>query len=183
MIRHYFEVQGTAAPFLCPLAPLSQQLCPVLTNKDIELFPEGPFVTSKEKAADFFGASVDTLNVWIAKGIIQPHKIGGIYLFPIKGLVAALNYPQIREFIRKKATAAPVAKKESNPVTNVKYWLLPQPGGKFMYVRIRYKGINIVWLCLPSVAEDKKELEEFISEVITLYRETQSMNPGSCQLN
>lgn len=179
----FVQFPSPAAPFRCPLAPFSQQLCPVLTNKDIEFFPEGLFITSKEKAADFFGASVDTLDVWIAKGLIQPKKRGRIYFFPVKGLTAALNFPQIREFIRKKATAVPVAKKESNPVANIKYWLLPQPGGKFMYVRIRYKGVNIVWLCLPSVADDQKELEGFISDVITLYRKTQSMKPGSCRLN
>jgi hypothetical protein len=52
-----------------------------------------------------------------------------------------------------------------------------------MYVRIRYKGEDIVWFCLPSVADDPKELEDFISDVITLYRKTKSMKPGSCQLN
>lgn len=172
----------SAAPFYCPLAPFS--LCPVLTNPGIEFFPKGAFITSKEKASELFGASVDTLNVWIAKGIIQPQKVGGIYFFPLAGLAAALNHPQIIEFLKKKTLAAPVVRKvKANSVANVKYWLLPQPGGKFMYIRIRYKGEDIVWFCLPSVADDQKELEGFISDVITLYRKTKSMKPSSCHLN
>jgi hypothetical protein len=184
MFRHFLEVKGNAAHFLCPFTPFSQQLCPVFNDQDIEFYPEGLYVTSKEKAADVLGASIDTLDTWIAKGLIHPEKRGRNYFFSIAGLTAALNYPQIRDFLKKKATAAPVAKeKKSNHAANVRYWLLPQPGGKFMYVRIRYKGEDIVWFCLPSVADDPKELEDFISDVITLYRKTKSMKPGSCQLN
>ena len=144
----------SAAPFRCPLAPFVQQLSPAFRRvSDLEFFPEGIFLTSKEKAAGFFSASVDTLDKWIAKGLITPYKRGRVYFFPVSGLAQALNHPGIMAFVRKKAMA-PRVEKKSKPSGNneVKYWIEPAPDGKFMFILIRFRGINITWFC-KAIAE------------------------------
>jgi hypothetical protein len=171
MNADFFQFPFSAAPFLCPMAPFTQQLSPAFGRiADMEFFPEGLFLSSKTKACAFFGASVETLDKWIAKGLISPYKRGRVYFFSISGLVQAMNDPRIMGFIRKKRVELAFGlKRKSKPDTTVKYWVWPYPAGKFMYVRIRYRGINIVWFCLPSVADDQKELEGFISDVITFF--------------
>jgi hypothetical protein len=184
MQKHFLKVEVPAAPFGCPLAPFVQQLSPAFGRvSGLEFFPEGIFLTSKQKAAGFFNASVDTVDKWIAKGLIKPYKRGRTYFFPIEGLALALNEPQIRAFIKRKALWPAMFRRRKQAPNLVKYWTIAVPGSRFMYLRIRYRGINIVWFCLPSVAEDKKEMESFISDVITLYFKCQTLKPSGYEKN
>jgi hypothetical protein len=172
---NYFNVQAPAAPFQCPLAPFTQQLSPAFGRiADMDFFPEGLFLSSKVKAAAFFDASVETFDKWIARGLITPYKRGRVYFFPISGLAQAMNNPMILDFMKKKALMPKSTKgKKSKAFAKVKYWMIPK--GKSMFVCIRYRGVNIAWLCDPSFASDRKELEGFISDVIKLYVKCQSL--------
>jgi hypothetical protein len=183
MNKLVFQFPSSAAPFQCPLAPFTQQLSPAFGRiADVEFFPEGLFFSSKVKASSFFNASVETLDRWIAKGLITPYKRGRVYFFPIAGLAQAMNNPLISEFLKKKAITQKSAKKgKSQNVTRVKYWMIPK--GKSMFVCIRYRGVNIVWLCDPSFATDRKELEGFISDVIRLYVKCQTLDSSSYERN
>jgi hypothetical protein len=172
MIKNYFV--GSAAPFLCPLAPVMQQLAP---GNEQEFFPEGLFYSSKEKAAAFFNASVETLDAWIAKGIIHPIKRGRVYFFSVAGLALALNDPRIQSFMLRKRQQVPMAKKQK-PL-RVKYWVLPPENGKsaLLFMRVHFLGRNFVWFCPSWAAKDPKELQKLINTILGLYLKIQSEKP------
>lgn len=177
-------LKDSAPPFQCPLAPFVQQLSPAFGHTtDLEFFPEGLFLSSKVKASAFFNASVETLDRWIAKGLVKPYKRGRVYFFPVEGLALAMKQPRIISFIKRKKLLTTSFKRRKTATGNeVKYRLLPAPGGN-LFVRIRYRGINIVWFCQPSVVEDKKELENSISDVINLYIKCHPVNSWSYERN
>jgi hypothetical protein len=173
MNKNFLKVQFSAAPFQCPLAPFTQQLFPAFGRiADMDFFPEGLFLSSKAKAAAFFDASVDTLDEWIAKGLITPYKRGRVYFFPIAGLAQAMNDPRIMAFVRKKALEKLSGIKRKKPVSNPKinYWVIPIPGSKLLFLLIRHKGIYISCPCTSAAIKDEKFRKAFIAEIISLFR-------------
>lgn len=173
MNKLVFQFSNPAAPFQCPLAPFAQQLCPASGRiSDMEFFPEGLFLTSKAKAAAFFEASVETLDAWIAKGLITPYKRGRVYFFSIQGLARAMNDPRIMAFIKKKALEKASGKKKNKPFpkSRINYWVIPIPRSELMFLLIRHKGIYISCPCTSAAVKDEKFRKAFIAEMISLFR-------------
>jgi len=173
MFTHFFEVEKPAAPFQCPLAPFTQQLSPAFGRiSGMDFFPEGLFLSSKAKASAFFDASVDTLDKWIAQGLITPYKRGRVYFFPVATLAQAMNNPRIMAFIKKKALETALGKKRKKPVSKsrVSYWVIPIPGSELMFLLIRHKGKFIAFPCTSMVLKDEKFRKAIIAEIISLFR-------------
>ena len=159
MFKNYLLVEKPAAPFQCPLAPFTQPISPAFGRiSDMDFFPEGLFLSSKVKASAFFDASVETLDKWIAQGLITPYKRGRVYFFPISALARAMNNKEIMAFIKKKALETASGKKRKKPVSKsrVNYWAIPIPRSELIFLLIRHKGSYIAFPCTPSVLRDEK---------------------------